>query len=127
MLPDRVSNPGPLTYESGALPTALRGPASLGINKGFVCREETGVTKLFPFAKIAKKYGCTHIHLYFFLFLKKKKVLKDLISHVQLRNMKKAYLHLECGEYPTTIYYSLVLTQVLPNVYISGKLKCHSK
>ena len=24
MLPDRVSNPGPLTYESGALPTALR-------------------------------------------------------------------------------------------------------
>ena len=27
MLPDRVSNPGPLTYESGALPTALPGPA----------------------------------------------------------------------------------------------------
>ena len=27
MLPDRVSNPGPQTYESGALPIALRGPA----------------------------------------------------------------------------------------------------
>ena len=27
MLPDRVSNPGPLTYTSGALPIALRGPA----------------------------------------------------------------------------------------------------
>ena len=27
MLPDWVSNPGPLTYESGALPIALRGPA----------------------------------------------------------------------------------------------------
>ena len=27
MLADWVSNPGPLTYESGALPTALRGPA----------------------------------------------------------------------------------------------------
>ena len=27
MWPDRVSNPGPLTYESGALPTALCGPA----------------------------------------------------------------------------------------------------
>ena len=26
MLPDQVSNPGPLTYESGALPIALRGP-----------------------------------------------------------------------------------------------------
>ena len=30
MLPDRVSNPGPLTYESGALPIALRGPARGG-------------------------------------------------------------------------------------------------
>ena len=27
MLPDWVSNPGPLTYESGALPVALHGPA----------------------------------------------------------------------------------------------------
>ena len=27
MLPDRVSNPGPLTYESAALPIALRGLA----------------------------------------------------------------------------------------------------
>ena len=30
MLPDRASNPGPLTYELGALPTALRGPAKYG-------------------------------------------------------------------------------------------------
>ena len=28
MLPDRVSNPGPLTFESGALPIALRSPAN---------------------------------------------------------------------------------------------------
>ena len=28
MSQDRVSNPGPLTYKSGALPIALRGPAS---------------------------------------------------------------------------------------------------
>ena len=27
MLPDWVSNPGPLTYKSGALPIALCGPA----------------------------------------------------------------------------------------------------
>ena len=33
MLLDRVSNPGPLTYESGALPIALRGP---GIWTGLV-------------------------------------------------------------------------------------------
>ena len=30
MWPDRVSNPGPLTYESGALLIALRGPAENG-------------------------------------------------------------------------------------------------
>ena len=29
MLPDEVSNPGPLTYESGALPIALCGPARI--------------------------------------------------------------------------------------------------
>ena len=34
MLPDRVSNPGPLTYESGALPIALRGPASKDVKIG---------------------------------------------------------------------------------------------
>ena len=31
MSPDRVSNPGPLTYESGALPIALRGPAQKNV------------------------------------------------------------------------------------------------
>ena len=29
MLPDQVSNPGPLTYESGNLLIALHGPATL--------------------------------------------------------------------------------------------------
>ena len=29
MLPDRVSNPGSLTYKSGALLIALRGPAAI--------------------------------------------------------------------------------------------------
>ena len=32
MWPDWVSNPGPLTYESGALLTALRGPAPINVN-----------------------------------------------------------------------------------------------
>ena len=36
MLPDRVSNPGPLTYESGALPIALRGPANNGDNSEII-------------------------------------------------------------------------------------------
>ena len=42
MLPDRVSNPGPLTYESGALPIALRGPALSTKNK-------VTVTSIFTF------------------------------------------------------------------------------
>ena len=36
MWPDRVSNPGPLTYESGALPTALCGPAQ-GMGTYILC------------------------------------------------------------------------------------------
>ena len=32
MLPDRVSNPRPLAYESDALPTELRGPAGICID-----------------------------------------------------------------------------------------------
>ena len=35
MWPDRVSNPGPPTYESGALPIALRGPATISV-KGYI-------------------------------------------------------------------------------------------
>ena len=36
MLPDRVSNPGPLTYESGALPIALRDPALLFVHLSYI-------------------------------------------------------------------------------------------
>ena len=35
MLPDWVSNPGPLTYESGALPIALRGTAVTVNDRGW--------------------------------------------------------------------------------------------
>ena len=43
MLPDRVSNPGPLTYESGALPIALRGPAS---HKGITSQTDNYLVRL---------------------------------------------------------------------------------
>ena len=42
MLPDRVSNPGPLTYESGALSIALRGPAPVEAIFSFKCRHHLG-------------------------------------------------------------------------------------
>ena len=41
MLPDQVSNPGPLAYESGALPIALRGPAMLLLIQNFSKQKET--------------------------------------------------------------------------------------
>ena len=37
MWPDRVPNPGSLTYESGALPTGLRGPARLLVYNESLC------------------------------------------------------------------------------------------
>ena len=53
MLPDRVSNPGPLTYESGALPIALRGPAHGSCSPTKVVPPR----KLFPLVKTTKKHG----------------------------------------------------------------------
>ena len=46
MLPDRVSNPGPLTYESGALTIALRGPA--GVKELTDYRKTLKVAKFWP-------------------------------------------------------------------------------
>ena len=42
MLPDRVLNPGPLTYESGALPIALRGPAHVTLRSKKSATYKTG-------------------------------------------------------------------------------------
>ena len=39
MLPDRVSNPGPLTYESGSLPIVLRGPATAYVELHYTSKD----------------------------------------------------------------------------------------
>ena len=44
MWPDRVSNPGPLTYESGAPPTALLGPATRARMDGFYVNSISAIT-----------------------------------------------------------------------------------
>ena len=53
MLPDRVSNPGPLTYESGALQIALRGPAlnTVNIPQNWINRKNVIVTLFFKVHK----------------------------------------------------------------------------
>ena len=49
MWPDRVSSPGPMTYKSGALPTALRGPAkSVEGETNFKVCGRTGYQSLNP-------------------------------------------------------------------------------
>ena len=50
MLPDRVPNPGPLTYESGALPIALRGPAIQYAN--YRCNSEDSDQPARPLSRI---------------------------------------------------------------------------
>ena len=47
MWPDRVSNPGPPTYESGALPIALRGPAWEELNSQLSTECKIGILKNF--------------------------------------------------------------------------------
>ena len=52
MWPDRISNPGPMTYESGALPTALCGPA---------CGQEplyTLAKTIYNYSKWEEAYAC---------------------------------------------------------------------
>ena len=57
---DRVSNPGPLTYESGALLTALRGPATVSRAsdskaRGPVFNYQSGSILLFPLLLIQEE------------------------------------------------------------------------
>ena len=60
MLPDRVSNPGPLTYESGALPIALRGPAIVESEWRSVIVVSLNVGDGFRHIKPAKLFMCSH-------------------------------------------------------------------
>ena len=65
MLPDRVSNPGPLTYESGALPIALRGRA-----------EKTSISWL----KLMLEGIWVHFHVFFFTISTKGNNLCEFLS-----------------------------------------------
>ena len=68
MWPNRVSNPGPLTCESGALPTALRGPAHISKWKlilhyfvDFSSRKQSNISE-----KLKKgMYSNTNFYLFF--------------------------------------------------------------
>ena len=73
MLPDRVSNPGPLTYESDALPIALRGPRANSVDLNEVAhyeppRQDLRCLQIHPFSSLVVKKSsaaCQSFHLYF--------------------------------------------------------------
>ena len=56
MLPDRVSNPGPLTYESGALPIALHGPATTSLVNETL-KFQTLISQICQYFLLKKKCG----------------------------------------------------------------------
>ena len=61
MWPDRVSNQGLLTYESGALPTALRGPAmpQLGESLTVAASAKFDISNDFPKCTISGRKFCS--------------------------------------------------------------------
>ena len=74
MLPDRESNPGPLTYESGALPIALRGPARFRSMVQFFGSAKIIIFTIFKLVPIlwVSQYLSTLRYAYFFRFLRTK-------------------------------------------------------
>ena len=71
MWPDPVSNPGPLTYESDFLPTALRGPATV-CESQMLCiqldpKQLSGGIFIVPFSRLfhctERSIGHTHCSL----------------------------------------------------------------
>ena len=103
MLPDRVSNPGPLTYESGALLIALRGPAilvqinSLRMVKLLICIDICRVYSLFILLRTLQFYtiisdnveykslACTIIKLICFN-LQLKSICPNFFHHLKINN-----------------------------------------
>ena len=75
MLPDQVSNPGPRTYESGALPIALRGPARPMIDcicLRHICPNHRGqIIKNLNFINIGAKYVSKTIPVLFRFYREK--------------------------------------------------------
>ena len=72
MLPDRVSNPGPLTYESGAQPIALR---------------RYDETYLMPLGKITAVFCLYHISS----FYEARSVTRSLKNRVLFLNMTSVF------------------------------------
>ena len=95
MLPDRVSNPGPLTYEASALPIALRGPARLNKFSFYSAKHWKGkirsrlndifivsISLLFFLIKFPFCFSCFNFHSILYRFNDLSYRLNDIISRL---------------------------------------------
>ena len=86
MLPDRVSNPGPLTYESGALPIVLRGPAvcklllTISVNPKPLSSESGHINQTPPPCMHVRVHTHTHTHTHIH---KKKKIAYSMANNIK--------------------------------------------
>ena len=87
MLPDRVSNPGPLTYESGALPIALRGPAFISLTKGPRLSKQKGDGMLG--CDCTSMPNSLYPHKSLNCLFKRKKTMEFMISITLVQNVMK--------------------------------------
>ena len=103
MLPDRVSNPGPLTYESGALPIALRGPGKtrFKLNKPVyvgMCVLDLSKHLMYDwyFNTLKRKYGsdCT------LLYTDTNSLMVDLKTPDVYTDMESMKTHYDFSDYP---------------------------
>ena len=66
MLPDRVLNPGPLTYKSGALPIALHGPADHVL---YLIQDSQNISKVSELLNRHEKFTKGHLVGWLFFFV----------------------------------------------------------
>ena len=72
MWPDEISNPGPLTYESGALPNALCGPAKRAVRERKYWADQSLTTVSMLTLKVPIMTAADDIHKYFFIVFQRK-------------------------------------------------------
>ena len=107
MLPDRVSNPGPLTYESGVLPIALRGPAKpvMSLIKCVYCYLSKPNETHGP--EVIKLFSCsTQLSMKFFLLINVK--MPTIVGILTFMSRKNSILGLTESEKRLNFFYIFI-------------------
>ena len=89
MLPDQVSNPGPLTYESDALPIALRGPVKVILRSTSkeCCRYNVQIIVVTAKMQISLRVLSVELQASFLYYVRGGCRHSALLSSVQIENL----------------------------------------